>query len=177
MRSAAGIAPIWPRRARIAGTSLAMRSHMHTSAEIIHLEPGPAISIRRDIALPDLPAFFASAFAELAICAGEQAAGPPFAIYHAIERGSVDVSACLPVRTRVAVRGRVLPLDLERGQAIQLKHVGGYEDLHATYAALDRWIEEHHRIRSGPMREVYESSPETPPAERITRVIQPVQAA
>jgi effector-binding domain-containing protein len=61
---------------------------------------------------------------------------------------------------------------------VQIRHVGPYDQLGPTYAAIGRWIEEHHRARADAVREVYLTSPqEVPdPAAWVTLVVQPLQA-
>ena len=45
-------------------------------------------------------------------------------------------------------------------------HIGPYTTLHETYAAIQRWVEEHDYATAGPMWEEYQSPPGTPP-ERV----------
>jgi effector-binding domain-containing protein len=149
---------------------------MDTTPEIIQLTPGPAVAIRARIAFSELPGFFGSAFGELAACARDQVSGPPFAIYHSVDANGVDVEAAMPVRAPVAAQGRATPIVLAGGPAVQVRHIGPYEELHATYALLDNWIEAHHRAKAGPVRETYLTPPGVPPNEMVTIVVQPVQA-
>jgi AraC family transcriptional regulator len=79
---------------------------MDTSPDLVELPPGPGIAIRAHVPITGLPAFFAGAFAELATCAGDEIAGPPFAIYHAFDSEDVDVSAVFPLRAPVTASGR-----------------------------------------------------------------------
>jgi AraC family transcriptional regulator len=150
---------------------------MDTPPELTTLPSGPAIAIRAQVTIAELPGFFGSAFGELAACAADQIAGPPFAIYHAFDPARVDVEAVMPLRAPVAPRGRATPIDLAGGPAVQVRHVGPYEELAASYQTIEAWLAEHHRVRSAPMREVYLTGPSVPPAEHVTLVIQPVQAS
>ncbi|MBK7078206.1 MAG: GyrI-like domain-containing protein [Myxococcales bacterium] len=152
---------------------------MDTTPEMVTLTATPAIAIRTQLGPAELPAFFGRAFGELAACARDQIAGPPFARYHRADASGFDVEAVMPVRAPVAVAGRVAALALAGGPAVQIKHVGPYDQLMPTYAALDRWLVEHHRTRSDAVREVYLTNPadEPDPADWVTLVIQPVAAA
>jgi effector-binding domain-containing protein len=67
-----------------------------------------------------------------------------------------------------------MPVLLDGGPAVQVKHIGPYEDLGQTYVILEKWLEQHHRTRAGAVREVYLSGPAVPPAEHVTVVIQPL---
>jgi effector-binding domain-containing protein len=150
---------------------------MDTPPEITTLAGGPALAIRAQVAIADLPGFFGGAFAELFHRAGGQAAGPPFARYHRVGPVDTDVEVIVPVRARVSGEGRVHAIDLEGGPAVQIRHVGPYDQLHTTYEAVDRWIADHHRERADAVREVYLTSPqEVPdPASWVTLVIQPLR--
>ncbi|MBE7454676.1 MAG: GyrI-like domain-containing protein [Kofleriaceae bacterium] len=146
---------------------------MDTVPEVIDLSPGLAIAIRSQLPMSELPGFFGNAFGELAACGAEQIAGPPFAIYHAVDSDTIDVEAVMPVRAPVATRGRVHPLELAGGPAVQVKHIGPYEDLGVTHMTIQQWLEDHHARRAGPVREIYLNEPRLP-AENITLVIQPI---
>jgi effector-binding domain-containing protein len=148
-----------------------------TPPELTILEPGPAASIRAQIAMAELPAFFGSAFGELAACAADNIAGPPFAIYHSFDPARIDVEAVMPVRSPVTPRGRVKLVVLEGGPAVQVRHLGPYDELHLTHSTIERWIAANHRAKSGPVREVYMSPPSVQPEQHVTVVIQPLQAA
>ena len=148
---------------------------MDSKPETIQLAPGPALEIRAQVPQRDLPEFFGAAFHELAALAGDQLGGSPFAIYHAFD-STIDVSAVVPLRGRVEPRGRVSAIDLPGGPAVQIKHVGPYEDLGETYRSLQDWLESNHRTREGDVREIYVSMPTVPPADQVTYVIQPLHA-
>jgi effector-binding domain-containing protein len=149
---------------------------MDTPPELVELAPGPAVAIRAHVSITDLPAFFAGAFAELAACAGDQLAGAPFAIYHAFDPKDVDVTAVFPLHAPVTPSGRVVSIRLDGGPAVQVKHVGPYEDLGQTYGLLEKWLAQHHRTRAGAVREMYLTGPSVPPTEQVTVVVQPLAA-
>ncbi len=149
---------------------------MDTAPEVIQLEPGPAISIRAQVPLSELPSFFADAFHELAGCGAAQIAGPPFAIYHSFDPARIDVEAVMPVRATVAPIGRVQPVSLTGGPAVQVRHVGPYDQVGSAYQSIERWMTDHQRARAGAFREVYLTEPSVPAAEHITLVIQPLAA-
>lgn len=149
---------------------------MDTSPETITLTPGPAIAIREEVAIADLPGFFGRAFGELAACAADRIAGPPFARYHHFDTARVDVEAVMPVRAPVEVRGRVTAIELAGGPAVQIQHTGPYEELATTYASIEHWMEDHHQARADAVREVYLNNPGEvrDPTQYLTLVIQPV---
>jgi len=147
---------------------------MDTSPELVDLTPSLGIAIRERVPLGELPAFFGAAFAELGRIGGPHMAGPPFAIYHAFAEDAIDVSAAMPVRTKLAPTGRVVPIELAGGPAVRVEHVGPYEELTATYGAIEKWIAEHHRARGGAPREIYMTMPTVPASQQVTVVVQPL---
>mgnify|MGYP003376917901 CR=1 FL=1 len=152
---------------------------MDDTIETVTLEALRGLALRRTVPMEGLPDFFDEAFTGVGAAAGPAIAGPPFARYHRADASGFDVEAVMPVRAPVAVAGRVAALALAGGPAVQIKHVGPYDQLMPTYAALDRWLVEHHRTRSDAVREVYLTNPadEPDPADWVTLVIQPVAAA
>lgn len=147
---------------------------MDTAPELIDLAPSPAIAIRAHVPLAQLQTFFGSAFLELVACAGDAVAGPPLALYHSFDPAEVDVEAVVPVRTPVEVAGRIHPLPLGGGAAIQVRHIGPYTELGEAYHALDQWLVDHSRARADVVREVYLTDPTVPADELVTLVIQPI---
>ena len=150
---------------------------MDSAPEITHLDPGPAIAIRAQVSLDELAEFFAGAFAELGTCGASQIVGPPLAIYHSFTPERIDVQAVMPVRTVVPAVGRVQPIMLVGGPAVQVRHVGSYDQLGTAHTSIERWMTDHDRRKAGATREVYLTAPTVPPAEQVTLVIQPLQGA
>lgn len=150
---------------------------MDTPPELTTLPAGPAIAVRDQVPMIELPAFFSSSFHDLAEAGGDQLAGPPFAIYHSLGAPRIDVEAVMPLRAPVAPTGRVHTLDLAGGPAIQVRHIGAYGELGPAYEAIDRWVDEHARARAGAIREVYLTGPSSRPSEQVTLVVQPLDAS
>jgi len=150
---------------------------MDTAPEIITVEPCPAIAIRTELPISELPQFFGDAFHELAERAGDLAAGPPFARYHRFGPDGVEVEAVMPLSSDIPGGGRVAAIHLDGGPAVQVRHLGPYDELPATYASIEHWLEEHHRDRADAVREIYLTSPgEVPdPMQWVTVVVQPIR--
>jgi effector-binding domain-containing protein len=145
----------------------------------VQVAAGPGIAIRERHPIAELPSFFAAAFTELdalARASGAQIAGPPFARYFSISPEAVDVEAVFPLVAPVQGSGRVRAIELEGGRAVQALHAGPYEQLHGVYQALERWLQEHGATPAGPVREIYLTGPEVPPAQHQTLVVQPIGA-
>jgi effector-binding domain-containing protein len=140
------------------------------------------IAIRETHGMPQLREFFTGAFSELGrvICeSGAQVAAPPFAQYYAVTPAAVDVEVIMPVAAPVGASGRVHPVEVNGGPAVQVLHSGPYEALADAYGAVDRWLREHRAKPAGPPREVYLNNPSdvSVPSEYRTLVVQPIAPA
>jgi len=150
---------------------------MDYNVEAVSLQGGPAIAIRETCRMEDLPQFLTDAFTELdayARDAGARETAPRLARYLAVLPEAFDVEAVIPVDTPVAGSGRIHPVELEGGPAVQVLYVGPYEGLGQVYQAVEEWVREHQLAAIAPVREVYLTGPETPPAEHRTLVVQPI---
>jgi effector-binding domain-containing protein len=107
---------------------------------------------------------------------GGMIAGPPFTRYHAIEGERVDLEAGLPVRSALPPKGEIKPGELPGGDAAVATHVGPYEGLPATGAALARWVAARGRTAAGPNWELYVADPgvEPNPAKWRTEIVKPL---
>jgi effector-binding domain-containing protein len=90
---------------------------------------------------------------------GVQPAGPPFARYYAYRAGHVDMDAGLPVSSPVAGAGRISASELPGGKVAVAWHIGPYETLRETYAALESWVQEQKQEAAGAPWEVYWTDP------------------
>ncbi len=110
------------------------------------------------VAVADLPAFFATAFAEVAAYLTRWGAGPagaPYARCHLLREGWFEIEAGFPAITPVAGEGRVEPSQLPAGTVAVTTHVGPYDTVGSAYEALFAWIAEHGGQSTGDPWEVY----------------------
>jgi effector-binding domain-containing protein len=107
---------------------------------------------------------------------GGMIAGPPFTRYHAIEGDRVDLEAGLPVRSVLPPKDEIRPGELPGGEAAVATHLGPYEGLPATGAALAKWVAARGRIAAGPNWELYVADPgvEPNPAKWRTEIVKPL---
>lgn len=148
--------------------------------EKVLLEPRDGLAIRATIAMAGLPQFFAAAFAELEgwirSQAGESAFdGPPFARYYSVDPAAVDVEVIVPLSRSFGGSGRIHPVLLAGGDAIQVLHVGAYDGMVPAYEAIAAWLRDNRKSAKEPPREVYLTDPasEPNPANWRTLVVQP----
>jgi effector-binding domain-containing protein len=107
---------------------------------------------------------------------GGMIAGPPFTRYHAVEGDRVDLEAGLPVRSALPPKGEIKPRELPGGEAAVVTHVGPYEGLPATGAALAKWVAARGRTAAGPNWELYVTDPgaEPNPEKWRTEIVKPL---
>lgn len=156
------------------------RSMRAIAPEIVELRSQEAVAVHGEVAVEDVPAFFARAYtvATAAVeAAGVEIVGPPFGFYPAIPTdGVVEVEAGFAVSDHVEATGEVHPLSLPGGRAVRAMHVGSYDTMERTYADLRRWMTEHGLRPATRMWECYLSDPvaEPDPTTWRTLIVWPV---
>lgn len=150
-----------------------------TSFEIIELAPQDTAVVRDRVPLEGMPKFFGRAFAEVfhAVSAqGLKPTGPPFGFYPSPPGDTVEVEAGVAVSGPVSPAGEVVPGMLPGGRVAHGIHIGSYDDLHRTYAALQEWVGTQGVALGSAMWEVYMSDPaaEPDPASWRTEIFWPV---
>ncbi len=136
------------------------------NVEIVELEPQETVAVRGDVAIADLPQFFERAFDAAFRCAETsrvELVGPPFGFYPEMPDETVVVEAGFPVSARVEAGGGAHSLVLPGGRAVQAMHVGPFEAMEQTYAALQTWMVEQGLRPATGMWECYLSDPRTEP--------------
>lgn len=151
---------------------------MNLRFEEVSLRPAHGLAVRATVPVDELPRFFGAAFQELMQAvrvAGSQFAGPPLARYHG-QPPLLEVEAIIPVTTAVGSQGRVEPITLSGGRAVQVRHVGAYDTLSQAYETLRQWMEAHQVRPTEEPREVYLSDPNvvSDPGRLETLIVQPI---
>ncbi len=142
----------------------------------------PILFIRKRVAPAELQQTMAECFGALyghGQAAGLAIAGHPMTRYAATGPGLWTADFIMPLTAPAAANGSMQSGTLAAGPVAFAVHHGPYDQLPATYAAIERWIEEHGFEAGGPPWESYITDPgETPdPAEWRTEVFWPLQAA
>lgn len=132
--------------------------------------------------MEDLPAFLMAAFPELATFVAAKGAlitGTALARYFDVGEDGADVEVVIPVAEPVEGEGRVQPVHLPAGRAIQSLHVGPYEEILPVYHAIEEWLAENQKAPADGIREVYLNGPDESGAPRgpETLVVQPFTEA
>ena len=147
--------------------------------ELVEMVPRPAAVVRATIAVSDLPSFFGRAFGAVAAAAagqGLQLLGEPFAFYPGAPTDVVEVAVGFPVSSAVEPADDVVPMELPGGRAATTIHVGQYDSMDKTYAAMHTWMAGRGLTPADHMWEVYLSDPSTEPDPSTwrTQIVWPV---
>ena len=94
---------------------------------------------------------------------GHHPAGMPFAIYHGMDGGEVDVECGIPVASPVESDGRIKAGELPAGTVATVIHMGPYEALRDTWAALTGWMSSQGLAPAAAPWEVYVTDPGAEP--------------
>lgn len=108
---------------------------------------------------------------------GASAAGPPFARFFDFTEDEADFEAGFPVAEPIAGEGRIAAGELPGGLAAVTTHVGPYEGLQDTHAAIGEWVLANGHDPSGPVWEVYATDPREEPdrSKWRTEVVWPLR--
>jgi DNA-binding transcriptional MerR regulator len=103
-------------------------------------------------------------------------AGPPTLVApFADERGEQVLQATWPIAQPVEGAGDVVAAKLPACRVVAILHRGSHQELHGSYRALSRYIDENELSPAGPPRETYLTNPqETKPEDALTEVAWPV---
>jgi len=83
----------------------------------------------------------------------------PFAIYHSMEGDAVELECGMPVRSQMDGTARVQAGELPCGTMATVTHMGPYEGLPNTWAALTEWMASRGLEGAGAPWEVYVTDP------------------
>lgn len=150
---------------------------------VVTLTPGPFACVTIATPVAGIAGAMAEGFCRLGDLfarAGAEMAGMPMCHYVEADQTSATFQLGFPCRPDEVAALRAAGLSIVEtpsGEAMKAVHIGPYDDLTKTYAAMAKAMEAHGRIGSRDMWEVYCSPPETPPQQIRTEVLWPLQPA
>ena len=108
---------------------------------------------------------------------GGRPAGMPFTIYHAMEGDTIELECGMPVAAPLAGTERIKPCELPGGTVVTVTHMGPYDALPQTWAALAEWVGAQGLAPAGAPWEVYVTDPgvETDQSRWRTDIFFPVR--
>lgn len=154
--------------------------------DIRELAPMTTAAVRVWRTFEDLPAAFPQSLplvAERVAALGGAISGPPYARYHQVIDGRIDVEIGAPVAAPVpglaavgsVEAGTVGASMLPGGRGAVLTHVGPYATLGDSWHRAEAWLADIGQHASGPGWEWYIDNPdEVPPEELRTEIIFPL---
>jgi effector-binding domain-containing protein len=151
-----------------------------TAIQIVELEQQCTATIHDHVAMDQMSVFFGRALAAVSqtlAAEGVTPTGPPFACYHGRSSDVVEVEAGFPVADPVPAADAVWPGVLPGGRAMEALHVGPYDELHKTYAAIQERIEQEGLEPADLRWECYLTDPESEPdpSRWQTQIIWPIR--
>ncbi|WP_329000998.1 GyrI-like domain-containing protein [Kribbella sp. NBC_00709] len=142
---------------------------------------GRSTVVRRGtMTVPEMQAWFSNVYGEIASILrkrGIAPAGPPFARYRVLPGRRFEVEAGFPVAESVRPDGTVRVSSLPAGPAAVTVHVGPYDQLGSTYAAVAEWLRLRGATPAGDPWEIYLDPPEGDSADWRTEIVQPYHPA
>ena len=153
---------------------------MKQKFETTHHDARPILAIRAATTVDKLSELMGSLFGEVYGCiqqSGQEPAGMPFSIYHSMDGDAIDLECGMPVASPTEGMGRVVAGELPAGTVATVSHMGPYDDLPQTWAALTEWIGSQGLQPAGAPWEVYVTDPgaEPDPSKWRTDIFFPVR--
>lgn len=149
--------------------------------EQVELGPARLVGVHEVVPMTRLTDFFDRAFGAAAAgvaALGTPPAGPAVALYRGDVTDAADITAgfLVPLEGPAAGEG-MADVRLPEGSAVVTVHVGPYDALERTYAALQEWMSERQMVARDVMWEEYLDGPDTEPdpARWRTRVVMPLR--
>ena len=124
------------------------------------------LSIRTTATMDKIGEAMGPLFAEVYGCikrSGQEPAGMPFAIYHSMDGGMVDFECGIPTGSPMDSVGRVQAGELPAGTVATVTHMGPYDALRQTWAALMEWMSSQGLQPASAPWEVYVTDPGAEP--------------
>ena len=153
---------------------------MRTEFETKEIEPQPILGVRASATMDKVGEVMGPLFGELYAYIqerGQTPAGMPFAIYHSMDGNGVDLECGMPVAAPMDGAGRIEASELPGGTVVTVTHMGPYDTLPQTWAALTAWMGEQGLQPAGAPWEVYVTDPvtETDQSKWRTQIFFPVR--
>lgn len=145
------------------------------------LQPQPALIVKRRVARSEIAATIAESLGKTfpyALQNGLAIAGRPFVRYSDVGPGLMTMETGTPLAAPAPGVGEIEAITLPGGPAAVAVHMGPYDTLQDTYAAMERWMQQQGVRAAGAPWESYITDPaEHPdPANWRTDVFWPISA-
>jgi effector-binding domain-containing protein len=146
--------------------------------KIVEIDEQPVLSIRETAPMQSIPEEIGKIFSEtLAFMQANNVApvGPPFAIWHDMKDGMVDMECGFPIAEPAKVEGRIRNSKLPGGKVATAIHIGPYDKLGEAYSTIESWIKDNGYQTAGKTWESYLTQPDVEPSKIRTEIFWPVK--
>jgi AraC family transcriptional regulator len=126
------------------------------------LQPQPALVVKRRVARSEIAATIAESLGKTfpyALQNGLAIAGRPFVRYSDVGPGLMTMETGTPLAAPAAGVGDIEAITLPGGPAAVAVHMGPYDKLQDTYAAIERWMQQQGVRPAGSPWESYITDP------------------
>lgn len=139
---------------------------MNREFETRQIDAQPILSIHASTTMDKIGEAMGPLFGEVYGCikqSGQEPAGMPFAVYHSMDGDTIDLECGLPTVSPMEGVGRVRTGELPAGSVATVTHMGPYDALPQTWAALTEWMGSQGLQPAGAPWEVYVTDPGAEP--------------
>ena len=139
---------------------------MSREFETKQVEAKPIVGIRTTTTMEKITEVMGPLFGEVhgyMQQSGREPAGMPFTIYYAMDGNTLDLECGMPVASPMDGGGRVKAGELPEGKVATVTHMGPYDELPQTWAALMEWMGAQGLQPAGAPWEVYVTDPGAEP--------------
>ena len=148
--------------------------------EIISLPDFNFVSLRSEIKLEDISTQMGMMYGQLMNFMGENRltmTDMPYAIYHKMDGGLIDLECGIPVDKAIDPRGSILAGIMPGKTYASADHFGSYETLEKTHSFIQKWIQDNGFNLAGSPMEKYLTDPQKEPDQTkwVTAIYYPVQ--
>ena len=130
------------------------------------LDAQPILGIRTKTTMNELAQIMGPLFGEVFGYIqqhGQAPGGMPLARYHSMDGDAVELECAIPVASPLAGTDRIQACELPAGTVATVTHMGPYDDLPGTWAALTEWMKTEGLQAAGAPWEVYVTDPGAEP--------------
>jgi len=150
------------------------------SAEIVKLKGFPYVSIRKNCKWEDVSTQMAASYDRLMNyirSSGAEMTGSPYAVYHKISDGIIDLEMGIPCSKLLQARKDILSGRFPDSNVAKVDFYGFYNKIGDAHGYLQEWIEKKGFTLAGDPMEQYVTDPSAEPdtSKWLTRVYYPVK--
>ena len=149
-----------------------------SNIELLNSIEQPALTIRTQASVGELPMVIGQGFGRLAAylgSLGEHLSGMPFVAYHNMDMSNLDVELGFPVASPLPGNEDILYAPVPGGLRTFCMYLGPYSGMKTAYDDMTAWISARGFIPVGTAYEYYFNGPEYPEEQLLTQIVMPLK--